>query len=444
MQARNNSVIKTEVKSKNVIGWISHKRLVARNIIHRYGPARKFKRFESSFHPQTWARHDELLAWAESKVAEQALHESPARYIESSDPIVRQGYELVAQVKREFKDRCRDRSELRILVHVPPASVSSAYASLCANFVQSFSFIGLTARALQWSDNLPEVLESFQPTLLLTIDHEGHLNQIDWNIVRDYRKKRSLRVALNAGLEEYGNSPLDGRLKWAEQHDVDFYYSFKHADYIQARYQQILEKGYEILSMEFGANPLVYYPVPGIARDLNYVFLGSTNPDKWPRYYSYLGSVWRGHAGYIDGPWWHLISRFGEPDTHRYLCARAKVALNLHIKNQIDWAGELNERTYNLAACGVPQLIDDPKLLSKRFAPDSLFVARTPSEYRSLFEQILRDPAEAERRALQAQREVFNRHTVFHRAESFVAQLLQNVMREPAPSASATGNEVAF
>lgn len=417
--------------------WIRNKWRAARNIAFLYGPDRRFKKFEASFHPQTWSRHDELLAWAESRVAEQSLHEVPERYEESRDPVVRQGYALIEQLKRDFKGRCHDCHELRILVHLPPASASSAYASLCASFVQSFQFLGLAARGLEWSDDTHQVLESFQPTLLMTVDHHGHLNQIDWRAVQDYRRTHHLRIALNASLQEYGNTSLVERLEWAKRHNIDFYYSFKNPNYIETRYRALLDRGYQVFSLEFGANPLVYYPVPGIDRDLNYVFLGSTNPDKWQRYYSYPGPLWRKHAGYIDGPWWHSISRFGGAETHRYLCARAKVGLNLHIKNQIEWAGELNERTYNLAACGVPQLIDAPKLLFERFQPDSFFVARRPSEYQGLFAEILRNPAEAQRRALQAQREVFAELTVFHRTEQFVAQVMKSGLYDTHNSTSA-------
>ena len=397
--------------------------MVARNLAHYYGPARRFRKFEASVNPKTWARHDELLEWAESKTAAKELNEAIHLYEESNDPIVRQGFELKQKITQQFKNHCSDHRNLRILIHVPPAEISSAYSSLCANFVQSFQFLGIAAQELGWFDSTSEALEQFRPTILLTTDHEGYLSQIDWKAVGDYRKASPLRIGLNASLEEYGNTPIKQRLQWARQHDVDFYYSFKTQHYVRSRYQEILESGYEVFTIELGANPLLYYPVPGISRDLNYVFLGSSNPDKWPRYYAYFGSLWKKYPGYIDGPWWSLISRFGKAETHRYICARAKVALNLHIQNQIDWAGELNERAYNLAACGVPQLIDAPQLLLERFQPDSFFVARTPAEYELLLIKALSDPAEAQRRALQAQQEVFARHTIFHRAEQFIIEL---------------------
>ena len=385
--------------------------------------AREFKKFEAAVHPETWRRHDELLGWAEDQSCLSTNVESSRSYLESDDPVVRQGYVLVRNTMQYFKDRCRGLDHLRVLIHVPPATVSSAGFSLFSNFVQSLSFLGVAAREFGWNDQTRKVLEEFQPTVFLSSDHEGYLSRIDWESVAEYRRAKTCRLGLTASLEEYGNTSLESRLKWADQHNVDFYYSFRAPRYVRERYEEFLDRGYQILHLEFGANPLLYYPVPGIKRDLNYVFLGSTNPDKWPRYFSYFRPLFAEYPGYIDGSWWSSIPRFGSSATHRFLCARAKVGLNLHIQNQIEWASELNERTYNLAACGVPQLIDAPKLLSAKFEPDSFFAAETPSEYMSLFNEILKDPEEAQRRALQAQREVFESHTIFHRAQGFIAGL---------------------
>lgn len=409
--------------------WIAHKRMIVRNLAYSYGRGRRFKKFEASLHPQTWARHEELLEWAEEQVAAAEINEAPERYEASLDPVVLQGFQLRSDILAKYRGSHSNHRELRVLVHIPPPNVSSAYASLCENLRQGLQFLGISA-ARFWNESTAEVLNTFQPTLLLTTDHPGYLAQIDWKSVEQYRASRPLRVALNASLQEYGNTPLEERLEWARQHDIDFYYSFKTQEYVGARYQAILGRGYHVPSVEFGANPLLYYPVPGIARDLNYVFLGSTNPEKAPRYFQYFRRIWRQYPGYIDGPWWTMISRFGSSETHRYLCARARVALNLHIQTQIKWAGELNERAYNLAACGVPQIVDAPKILSARFSDDSFFVARTPVEYEAMFVRALKDPEEAQRRALQAQREVFARHTIFHRLEQFLVDLREKRLIE--------------
>jgi hypothetical protein len=401
---------------------VSTARNLIRNRLHHYGPARRFRKFEASVNPATWQRHDELLSWAERQ-AQAAAEPALATAATELEPVVRQGRALMETLRQQFANSCVGYDRLRILVHAPPPTISSAHSSLAGNFVQGFRFLGIAARELGWQDDTRRTLAEFKPSVLLTVDHAGYLSQIDWDAVREYRQRETLRVGLNVALQEYGNTRLSTRLEWARRHGIDFYYSHKSPEYINERYGEIRAQGYQILPLEFGANPLVYYPVAGIARDLNFVFLGSTNPDKWERYYSYFGPILENYPGYIDGPWWKSIARFGSADTHRYLCARTKVAINLHIPNQIRWASELNERTYNLAACGVPQLIDNPKRMSAQFSADSFFAARDPADYQQQFARILHHPEEAERRALQAQREVFGKHTIFHRAEHFVKQL---------------------
>jgi spore maturation protein CgeB len=88
-------------------------------------------------------------------------------------------------------------------------------------------------------------------------------------------------------------------------------------------------------------------------------------------------------------------------------------------------ACQFNERTYQLAACGVPQLVDHPKLLDKIFSPNALCVADTPTVYARIFHALMERPELAYDRALQAQKEVFLRHAIFHRAEDFVHRLAE-------------------
>ena len=72
--------------------------------------------------------------------------------------------------------------------------------------------------------------------------------------------------------------------------------------------------------------------------------------------------------------------------------------------------------------------------LAIRFQPGSFLVARSPTEYQNQFTRILSDPIEAEKRDLQAQREVFASHTVFQRVEGFVNALLAGDPQRPARS----------
>jgi hypothetical protein len=217
--------------------------------------------------------------------------------------------------------------------------------------------------------SIDHILKKFKPTVFLSSDHVSYLDRIDWSILEDYKKKNRLLVGLTASISEYGNSPLNERLNWAQNNGIDFYYSFRSQEYLLTRkeYRPFYDSDYNILTIEFGANPLLYIPLPGIERDLYYVFLASSNPDKWERYFKYLPKIVNKYPGFIDGPGWLTINKWADRSIHRYLYARSRVGINLHIADSIDWPSELNERTYILAACGVPQLVDNAMLLGNRF-----------------------------------------------------------------------------
>jgi len=158
------------------------------------------------------------------------------------------------------------------------------------------------------------------------------------------------------------------------------------------------------------------------------VFLASSNAEKWPRYFEYFDPLLREFPGLILGPGWSRSTTSWLPDHHqKYLYARAKIGLNLHLPFQIAEPTELNERAYNLAACGVPQLMDRPALLSTRLGMTAVFAAATPSEYAELFRYILTQPQEALDRAMLAMEEVFTHHTVAHRADALIEFLQTKV-----------------
>ena len=378
-------------------------------LVHRQIAALKWRDFLRRINRQTVAWHDEIFSWAEGFNE----HQLPTGLFED--------------VLSRFRGRCTNLSSLRFLVHLPPVEVSPGGFSLFGNLVQGLNFVGVPARSLEWDQPIESVLRDFQPNVLLTSDSSTYLEKIDWPSLQQYRRKRYLKLALTASLEQYGNTPLQQRLNWAENNGVDFYYSFRCQEYLHERpeYAAFYDAGYKILSVEFGANPLVYYPLNGIERDIPYVFLASSNPDKWCRYFKYLPTVLSKYPGFINGPGWSWSKKSAPPSLHRRLYARALVGINLHLSDSIEWASELNERTYILAACGVPQVVDSALLLPERFSKDAFFVARTPKEYVEQFEYALSDRKEAERRASIAMKEVLEKHTCFHRAESFARQVFE-------------------
>lgn len=393
------------------------------NRINRYINALQFRIFENKIDKRTWQNHDEILQWAES-LAHLSESELQEQILASNEPIVRKGYELRQKVLAQFRDKYTDET-MKIMIHLPSKESSPGGYSLFSNLAESFKFIGIQTELLLVGEDIKSKLKEFKPNIFLSSDSKVYTSKIDWEAVNEYKKSYNLKVGLTASIEEYGNSPLKPRLKWAKDIGIDFYYSFRAQEYFNTRaeYRPFFEYGYKILSVEFGANPLLYFPLPNTIKDLDYVFLASSNGDKQKRYFEWLPKIVTRYFGFIDGPGWHKISRWASQPTHKFLYARAKIGINLHIDDSIDWASELNERTYILAACGVPQLVDNAKLLENRFSSEAMFKASTPKEYEELFEYMLTHPDECQKRALIALEEVYTKHTTFHRADGFIQQL---------------------
>lgn len=395
---------------------------------HNFYQKLKFQHFERRIHPLTWKKHDDIMQWANQCVKNIDEIESSSHYETTQDPIVKQGFTLIEKVKRDFAGKYKHLENMRVLVHVPSSKDSPGGFSVFNNFVQALNFIGIPVKSLEWNQPIEMHLQDFKPTVFITSDDESYFAKINWDSVEQYRKLNGLKLGLFSSFMEEGNTPLKEKLDWAQMHRVDFYCSFRTPEFLKdlEHYDLFHKNVDQVYSIEFGANPLLYYPVPNIDRDMNYVFLASSNPDKWKRYFEFFPKLLSAVPGFIDGPGWSRISQWAPPQTHRYLYARAKVGINLHIADSIDWASELNERTYILAACGVPQLVDNAKLLTKRFTNDCFFVADTAKEYEQLFHYILDNPIEAQKRAIKAQKEVFSKHTTFHRAEDFITHLILN------------------
>lgn len=385
---------------------------------------------------ETVVQHDAVLAEAEAALARRDQHEGEAACLASPDPVVRQGWALKQQVEAEFRNRYAGRTDERVLIHVPGAIHSPAGYSLFTNLAESLEFIGVPTRMLEWDADTGEVLEAFRPTVLLSSDDEAYRSRIDWAAIARYKQAQRLRVGLTASLEEYGNSPLAARLAWARQSGVDFYYTFRDEDYVRTRsgYRPFFDAGYPMVYLPFGANILHYYSVAGFERDLDYVIMATRKAE----HMSHMKGIVGRYTGFIDGPGWKHVHDFRfNRERDRYIYARARVGLNVHLPEQLQWACEVNERTYQLAACGVPQLVDHALLLDKLFGPESLFIAETPAQYRQLFREIIAEPDRTRQRALQAQREVMAAHTTFHRAEAFVCQLTHVPERNERPDAGA-------
>lgn len=399
------------------------------NAFGRSDPHWNFRRFLCNIHPDTWEKQADFYNWLDAQTVT-ALVEQNEIFSGSKDPNVRLARELRDKILakfRGFRESYADR--FRLAVFIPDYAATAAGYSWFMNICDGLEHLGLPVIRWHQGTQIQTILENFKPTVIFANDAEiyhpnGYLNYLDWDFIRDYRKCNTLQIGLVASPYRKASRELSIRLAHSRKLGIDFYYSFQAPEFIARHHIGYKIAGFPVLTLEFGANPLVYYPVPDIRRDLDYVFLGSAHFEKWEQYTRYFSQVMRSHSGLVVGPFWPKAFRTRLDDVlNRYAYARARVGLNLHVAFQLEDATELNERAYNLAACGVPQLIDAPKLLPERFRPESLFLGRTPTEYADQFRYILKEPESARDRARNALEDVLTRHTVFHRADYLLEQI---------------------
>lgn len=401
-------------------------RSAVRRLLGQADPWKTFRDFERRIHPDTWAGQPAVLDWLRAAVPAGAPR--PLLAPDSPDPVVRRFAERWAGLERDFRGR-HAAGGCRVLLFRPNFGINPAGNSLFRNLGDGLEFCGVPVA--YWDEGAPlaDRLAAARPTVLLGIDHQWYgpdpaVGREAVAALRDYRRTGRLALGLSSNHFPTDPAALAAQFDQAAALGVDFFVSFQAEPVVRARYRPFAARGFRVLSLEFGANPLAFHPVPGVPRDLDYVYLASSNYEKVDRAAAFLGAVLRDHAGVLLGPGWPRAAAARLPDDQlRYLYARARVGINLHVPFQIREACELNERAYNLAACGVPQVVDAPPLLTDRFRPGSVYAAATPAEYAAQFRRALADPAEAAGRAADALDDVLAGHTVFHRADRLVGFL---------------------
>lgn len=176
------------------------------------------------------------------------------------------------------------------------------------------------------------------------------------------------------------------------------------------------------------ADPSVYRPLS--SKDqyrANVVFAGSATPARE----AYLASLVEFGLA-LWGPGWRRTSlrdycRGEARQTAGYVRAYggASVAVNLHRDLAAAGVGEraaCNQRTFELAAMGVAQVVDERADLPRWFEPGrQVRTFRTPEALRGAVEALLHDPPAAEAMAAAARAELLARHTYMHRLRALLA-----------------------
>ena len=178
-----------------------------------------------------------------------------------------------------------------------------------------------------------------------------------------------------------------------------------------------------------GADPSVYRPIR--SKDqyrANVVFAGAATAR---REALLSGLVECGLA--LWGPGWRSTSlkdycRGEVPDTDQYVRAYggASVAVNIHHTSFGSTAVErsVNQRVFELAAIGVPQVVDERGDLPRYFEPGrDLLVFHDAAGLRKVVEAALQDLPATEQIGTSARRQLLSQHTYMHRCRQLLEAL---------------------
>jgi spore maturation protein CgeB len=105
--------------------------------------------------------------------------------------------------------------------------------------------------------------------------------------------------------------------------------------------------------------------------------------------------------------------------------AGATVAVNVHREIDGGTATGCNHRVFEVAAIGVPQVVDARADLGLHFlAGQELLTFASPTELRQCVQALLQDAPGAERLAQAARQRVLAEHTYMHRMTSILSRAL--------------------
>jgi spore maturation protein CgeB len=268
-------------------------------------------------------------------------------------------------------------------------------------------------RAGDLAKRIERVLDEYQPHLVLTT----HAETLDEDTVDRLRGRSSARWAawLTDDLRTVTQATALAR-------PYDAIYAV--GTDVAAEVGERLGRTVDVLSN--AADPSVYRPLR--TKDqyrANVVFAGTASPRRerlLAELVEFGLAVW--------GPGWRRTAlkdycRGEVPGTEAYVQAYggASVAINIH---HVAVEGDLPEamcnlRLFELAAMGLPQVVDDRGDLARHFAPGrEVAVYRDGRELKAVVRALLEAPADAERLGQAARARLLQDHTWMHRMRAFL------------------------
>lgn len=339
----------------------------------------------------------------------------------SSSEVTRVGERLRLDLLKRFKNYYIHK-KLSVLIHLPPIKASVGANSFLHNLGIGLDFMGVEVNYF-WDNLSIEDLDGVD--IIFGIGFKNFTDNINWKLINEFKKNNSLKIFLQTTFDIENSTDAKNYIDYYKSFDIDTFYSFDTDDFNMSfgLKKFFTQNNVKLFSFEFSANPILHYPIFSFNKEFDFIFLGSTNHDKINRYFNYFKPLFIKYSGLVAGPGWPWCDNYESiGDIDRFLYSNAKTSVNLHIDTQIKYKRQLNERSYILAACGIPQIIDNVPLIKDRFNRIGL-ISNTPTDFSNNIKLVLGSDSLQEELAINALNEVYQKHTIFTRIVDFISQL---------------------
>lgn len=319
----------------------------------------------------------------------------------SRGELVRLNEDLRKSLLAEYRN-AYDHVGLRILLHSPPSSMGALYY-IFESWHQCLNFMGIETKLVIAGYPIDEVVESFNPNVLLSVDVPQVAGSINWLFLFEHLNRHRLLIGL---CSEFQTQPQA----------ADFYVTF-HLD--PQRDKQLSRLESPLLSLTFAFNPLLHRMIP--AQSLfDFAFVGTNSPIKMAQTQEYLLPIVASYSGILAGTGWPgRFTNFNQADAS-ILYNFAKVCPNYHLQAQKAEYNEVNERTHVLQACGAFQVCDRPVAAHDLYSEDELVTASSPTEFAALFQHFLGEPEQRNEIIKRGMTKAWGAYSQFHVLRKFI------------------------
>ncbi|MET3698899.1 spore maturation protein CgeB [Bacillus oleivorans] len=280
-----------------------------------------------------------------------------------------------------------------------------------------------------YSPDTIETINRLNPELVLSI--VGH--KMDPKLIK-FIKKREMNLCIWLTEDPFY---MDYSMKIIE--DYDFIFT---VDLGAFEFYKKMFPNKHIFHLPLGTDPSIYYPEPA-DKLFDLCLVGYPYPEridlvnhilKTTSYSIILaGPLWKGVIRNINNlKKMNIIGKWIEPSTVREIFNRSKIILNPHRSSQFAKnkntlnieSKSINNRTFDIAACGGFQLISDKPDIEQHFDhPCEMVSFSNEDNCIDLIHHFISDEKKRNDYSHHAHRRVLNNHTFLHRIQFMINQI---------------------